>query len=92
MAALMEEDVTTTCGPTRQARPRPGGAVQHGHEHGSVPLGGHRVPGGARPRMRAVDGFGELAAPSYELFFRPRSLVGWPWTVCSPVCLPGATG
>jgi putative transposase len=36
-------------------------------EKGLVTLGGRRVPV-ARPRMRAVDGSGELPVPSYELF------------------------
>ena len=42
-------------------------AVRHGTEKGSVTLGGRRVSV-QRPRMRAVDGSGELAVPSYELF------------------------
>jgi hypothetical protein len=41
--------------------------VRHGHGAGSVSLGGRRVPV-ERPRMRAVDGSGELAVPAYELF------------------------
>jgi hypothetical protein len=42
-------------------------AVRHGHERGSVTLGGRRVQV-SRPRVRAVDGSGEVAIPSYELF------------------------
>ena len=42
-------------------------AVRHGRERGSVTLGGRRVPV-TRPRVRAVDGSGELPVPSYELF------------------------
>ena len=44
-------------------------AVRHGHERGSVTLGGRRVPV-ERPRVRAVDGSGELPVPvpAYELF------------------------
>src|SRR3954469_4075955 len=38
-----------------------------GRGAGSVTLGGRRVPV-ERPRMRAVDGSGELSIPSYELF------------------------
>ena len=34
-------------------------AVRHGHEHGSVTLGGRRVAV-KRPRVRAADGSGEL--------------------------------
>jgi transposase-like protein len=66
MAALMEADVTAVCGPKgRHDRDRT--AVRHGCERGSVSLGGRRVPV-SRPRMRAVDGSGELPVPAYELF------------------------
>ena len=66
MAAIMEADVTAACGPKgRHDRDR--AATRHGYERGSVSLGGRRVPV-ARPRMRAVDGSGELPVASYELF------------------------
>jgi putative transposase len=66
MAALMEADVTAMCGPKgRHDRQRT--ATRHGHGAGSVTLGGRRVRV-TRPRMRAVDGSGELAVASYELF------------------------
>jgi putative transposase len=66
MAALMEEDVTAVCGPRgRHNAGRVG--VRHGHERGSVSLGGRRIPV-QRPRMRAADGSGELPVASYELF------------------------
>jgi putative transposase len=66
MAALMEEDVTAVCGPKgRHNAERVG--VRHGHERGSVSLGGRRIPV-QRPRMRAADGSGELPVASYELF------------------------
>lgn len=66
MAAIMEEDVTAVCGPKgRHDADRT--ATRHGHERGSVTLGGRRVPVD-RPRMRAIDGSGELPVPSYELF------------------------
>jgi putative transposase len=66
MAALMEEDVTAACGPKgRHDAERT--ATRHGHGAGSVSLGGRRVPV-VRPRMRAVDGSGELTVPAYELF------------------------
>jgi hypothetical protein len=42
-------------------------AVRHGHERGSVTLGGCRVPV-QRPRVRAADGSGELPVAAYELF------------------------
>ena len=66
MAALMEEDVTAVCGPKgRHNADRSG--VRHGHERGSVSLGGRRIPV-ERPRIRAADGSGELPVASYELF------------------------
>jgi putative transposase len=66
MAALMEEDVTAACGPKGRHDPERT-AVRHGHGAGSVSLGGRRVPV-TRPRMRAVDGSGELPVASYEQF------------------------
>jgi putative transposase len=66
MAALMEADITAVCGPKGRHDPERA-AVRHGHGAGSVSLGGRRVPV-ERPRMRATDGSGELAVPSYELF------------------------
>jgi putative transposase len=72
MAAMMHADVDAVCGPKGKhdaARI----AVRHGTESGSVTLGGRRVPV-ARPRMRAVDGSGEMPVPSYELFSRTEVL------------------
>ena len=66
MAAIREEDVTAKCGPRGRHDPERA-ATRHGHEPGSVSLGGRRVPV-TRPRMRATDGTGELPVPSYELF------------------------
>jgi transposase-like protein len=66
LSAMMEDDVTAACGPKgRHDRART--ASRHGHERGSVALGGRRVPV-ERPRMRATDGSGELPVASYELF------------------------
>src|SRR5205823_3000176 len=42
-------------------------AVRHGHEDGSVTLGGRRV-GERRPRVRTADDSAEVAVPAYELF------------------------
>jgi putative transposase len=42
-------------------------AVRHGHEGGSMTLGGRRV-GVRRPRMRTADGERELPVESYEYF------------------------
>ncbi len=66
MAAIMEQDVTAVCGPKGRHKPDRA-AVRHGRGAGSVTLGGRRVPV-ERPRMRAVDGSGELPVPAYELF------------------------
>src|SRR4051794_31085091 len=66
MQALMEADVTAAAGPKSKHNPQRA-AVRHGHERGSVTLGGRRVPV-SRPRVRAVDGSGELPVPTYELF------------------------
>jgi transposase-like protein len=66
LAAMMEDDVTAACGPRGKHDPQRS-ATRHGHGGGSVALGGRRVPI-ERPRMRAVDGSGELPVASYELF------------------------
>jgi len=66
MAAIMEADVTAACGPKGRHDPERT-ATRHGHGAGSVSLGGRRVPV-QRPRMRAVDGSGEVAVAADELF------------------------
>jgi hypothetical protein len=66
LAALMEEDATAVCGPKGRHDPERT-AARHGSGPGSVTLGGRRVPV-TRPRIRATDGTGELAVPTYELF------------------------
>ncbi|MGH3560126.1 MAG: IS256 family transposase [Mycobacterium sp.] len=66
MQSLMEADVTALAGPKGRHDPARA-AVRHGRERGSVTLGGRRVPA-TRPRVRAVDGSGELPIASYELF------------------------
>lgn len=66
MHAMMEADLAAACGPRGKHDPERT-AVRHGREHGSVTLGGRRVPI-TRPRMRAADGSGELLVSSYELF------------------------
>jgi len=66
MGALMDADVTALAG-HKGKHDTERLAVRHGHEGGSVTLGGRRVPV-ERPRVRAADGSGELAVPAYELF------------------------
>ena len=66
MQVLMEADVTAAAGPKGKHDPQRV-AVRHGHERGSVTLGGRRVPV-SRPRVRAADGSGELPVATYELF------------------------
>jgi putative transposase len=66
MQQLMEADVTAACGP-RGRHDRDRTATRHGTGGGSVTLGGRGVPI-SRPRVRAVDGSGELPVPAYELF------------------------
>jgi len=66
MQTLMDADVIALAGP-KGKHDQGRIAVRHGREHGSVSLGGRRVPV-TRPRVRAADGTGELPIPSYELF------------------------
>jgi putative transposase len=66
LGTLMEESVTALVGPKGKHNPDRA-AVRHGHEQGSVTLGGRRV-GVQRPRVRAADGSGELPVAAYELF------------------------
>lgn len=66
MGALMAADVEALAGPRGRHDPARA-AVRHGTGAGSVTLGGRRMPVD-RPRVRAVDGGGELPVASYELF------------------------
>jgi len=66
MQQLMAADVVAVCGPRGRHDPDRT-ATRHGSEAGSVTLGGRRVPVN-RPRVRAVDGSGELSVPTYDLF------------------------
>jgi putative transposase len=66
MQQLMEADVAAVCGPRGRHDPDRV-ATRHGTERGSVTLGGRRVPV-TRPRVRAIDGSGEVPVPAYELF------------------------
>ena len=66
MSAMMDADVLRVAGPRGKHNPERV-AVRHGHDRGSVSLGGRRIPV-ERPRVRAADGSGELPVPAYELF------------------------
>ena len=72
MTALMENDVTGLAGPKGKHN-ADRVAVRHGHDRGSVTLGGRRVPI-ERPRVRAADGSGELPVPAYQLFSSTEAL------------------
>ncbi len=62
---LMESEVTEIVGPKGAWNPERT-ASRHGHEDGSMTLGGRRVPV-ARPRVRSVDGK-ELPVSTYTYF------------------------
>ncbi|HEY8556998.1 MAG TPA: IS256 family transposase [Actinomycetes bacterium] len=66
LGTMMEESVTALAGPKGTHNPDRA-AVRHGHEQGSVTLGGRRVQV-QRPRVRAADGSGELPVAAYQLF------------------------
>jgi putative transposase len=63
---LMEREVTEVVGP-KGKHDRDRTAKRHGHEDGSMTLGGRRVPV-SRPRMRTADDEHELPVSSYEYF------------------------
>lgn len=63
---IMEAEVDEVVGPKGKHDPDRD-AVRHGHEQGSMTLGGRRV-GVNRPRMRSAEGARELEVASYEHF------------------------
>src|SRR5437667_5673992 len=63
---LMELEVTEVVGP-KGKHDRERVAKRHGHEDGSMTLGGRRVPV-RRPRMRTVNDEHELPVTTYEYF------------------------
>lgn len=63
---LMEAEVDQIVGPKGKHDPDRD-AKRHGHENGSMTLGGRRVKV-KRPRMRSADDERELALPAYEHF------------------------
>jgi transposase-like protein len=66
LVELMEEEVDEVVGPKGRHDPVRR-AVRHGHEAGSVTLGGRRVPV-ERPRVRTADGAQEVALETYAYF------------------------
>ena len=62
---LMELEVTEIVGPKDKWEERT--AKRHGHENGSMTMGGRRVPV-RRPRIRSADDGHELPVASYEYF------------------------
>ena len=63
---LMEAEVTEIAGPKGKWNPDRT-ASRHGHEDGSMTLGGRRVPV-SRPRVRTADGATEVPLSTYEYF------------------------
>jgi putative transposase len=63
---LMEAEITEVAGVKGRHDPDRV-AVRHGHEAGSMTLGGRRVPV-SRPRVRTADGERELPVATYEYF------------------------
>ena len=63
---VMEREVDEVVGPKHKQLPDRT-AKRHGHEDGSMTLGGRRVPV-SRPRMRTADDKHELPVQSYEYF------------------------
>jgi hypothetical protein len=63
---LMEREVDEVVGPKHKHDPERT-AKRHGHEDGSMTLGGRRVPV-SRPRIRTADDEHELPVASYEYF------------------------
>jgi putative transposase len=74
LAELMEEEVDEVVGPMGRHDPDRS-AVRHGHEDGSVTLGGRRVPV-QRPRARSVDRGEEVALATYAHFADRDALTG----------------
>jgi len=66
LAELLEEEVVEVVGAKGKHNPARV-AVRHGHEPGTVTLGGRRVPV-ERPRVRSADDRGEVRLATYEHF------------------------
>ena len=66
MQELMAAEVDQIVGPKGRHQPSRT-ASRHGGEAGSVPVGGRRIPV-RRPRVRAVDGSGEIGLETWDCF------------------------
>jgi hypothetical protein len=89
LGTLMEESVTALAGPKGNQDPDRT-AVRHGHERGSVTLGGRRVASsgrGSAPPMARVSCRWRPRSCSRA----PRSWAASPWSGCLAGCLPAAT-
>src|SRR5215204_6796688 len=88
LQTLMEESVAALAGPKGKHNPDRT-AVRHGHEQGSVTLGGRRVgcsgPGCGPPTARV-----SCRWPPTSCSRVPRSWAGWRWSGCLAGCRPAA--
>ncbi|MCA1685696.1 MAG: transposase, partial [Planctomycetia bacterium] len=62
-AALLEDEVTRLCGPRYERQPERR-HTRYGHQRGAATLAGQKLPI-ERPRVRRVDGGGEVALQTY---------------------------
>ena len=62
---LLEEEVDRLCGP-RYTRDKDRRSSRHGRQGGTVTLAGQKIPV-SKPRVRRVDGSGEVELDAYEL-------------------------
>ena len=74
---LMEAEVTEIVGPKGKHNPDRT-ARRHGHERGSMTLGGRRVEV-SRPRVRTADDEHELPVGTYEYFASPTGIRRRSW-------------
>jgi transposase-like protein len=73
LAQMMEEDADLLCGGPKGQHNPDRQANRHGTVRGQIIVGGRRVSV-ERPRVRAVDGSGELDLPSYQAVQNPEFL------------------
>ena len=85
---LMEAEVDEVVGPQGKWNPDRT-AKRHGHEDGSMTLGGRRVEV-SRPRMRTADDEHELPVQTYEYFADRDPLTRAVMVGCSPASRPAS--